>query len=126
MKLKANYLHRARAEKRLPITAAEQRQHYCFVLSMSISFYGNQGYRCFFKGGNSHLILGPRFSGYLRKDGESFLGSVDPQMSHPKQDTYAAYAWVVVYGQRKLDLQHELPDEAPEGFFQLRNLLFDR
>jgi hypothetical protein len=72
----------------------------------------------------------------LRDDGSKFLrakadaagGSPTntrifvPQAEGQPRSTYAyvAYAWVMVYAQRRLDLVEELPDRAPPGFAELR------
>lgn len=42
-------------------------------------------------------------------------------MGNQSTFAYVVYAWVFVYGQRKLQLSEELPDKAPEGFAELRN-----
>ncbi|KAK3290492.1 uncharacterized protein B0H64DRAFT_59494 [Chaetomium fimeti] len=45
-----------------------------------------------------------------------------PQLQGELDSTYAyvAYAWVMVYAQRRLELAEELPDRAPPGFAELR------
>ncbi|KAK4233303.1 hypothetical protein C8A03DRAFT_38998 [Achaetomium macrosporum] len=35
--------------------------------------------------------------------------------------TYVAYAWVMIYAQRKVDLAEDLPDRAPPSFAELRS-----
>jgi hypothetical protein len=46
-----------------------------------------------------------------------------PQVEGESKSAYAyvAYAWVMIYAQRKLDLAEELPNRAPPGFSELRS-----
>lgn len=46
-----------------------------------------------------------------------------PQIEAQQRSAYAyiAYAWVMIYAQRKIDLAEDLPDRAPLGFAQLRS-----
>lgn len=34
---------------------------------------------------------------------------------------YVSYAYVIVFGQRQIDIADELPDKAPPGFAELRS-----
>jgi hypothetical protein len=56
-------------------------------------------------------------------DGGSKTRLFMPSRMGNRQSTFAyvAYAWVFVYAQRQLHPLEELPDEAPEGFAELRN-----
>ncbi|KAK3296508.1 uncharacterized protein B0H64DRAFT_171468 [Chaetomium fimeti] len=66
-------------------------------------------------------------SKFLRAKVDAVASQTKTQMFIPQkegeiQSTYAyiAYAWVVAYAQRQIDLPKDLPDRAPPGFADLR------
>jgi hypothetical protein len=76
-----------------------------------------------------HTELQDDGSKFLRAKVDAIAGSPTntrifvPQAEGQPRSThaYVAYAWVMVYAQRRLDLAEELPNRAPPGFAGLRS-----
>jgi hypothetical protein len=66
-------------------------------------------------------------SKFLREKLQATAGDTKTQIFIPQfwgelgsTYVYVAYAWVMVYAQRKLELEDELPNQVPAGFVELR------
>ncbi|KAH6839574.1 hypothetical protein B0I37DRAFT_386757 [Chaetomium sp. MPI-CAGE-AT-0009] len=64
---------------------------------------------------------------FLRAKVDAVAGQTKTRIFVPRKEgqiastyAYVAYAWVMAYAQRQLDLPEDLPDRAPPGFADLR------